>query len=66
MVRNGHNLSICIWYEMVIMYRSPYGTKMIFTMVRNDVIRGGWGRGVPKSTHDAPESTHAWQNELHH
>ena len=51
MVRNGHNVSICIWYEMVIMYRSAYstkwqwyemvmvrngyGTKMIFTMVRN-------------------------------
>ena len=27
MVRNGHNVSICIWYEMVIMYRSAYGTK---------------------------------------
>ena len=39
MVRNGHlcqstygtkwsyNVSICIWYEMVIMCRSAYGTK---------------------------------------
>ena len=52
MVRNGHNVSICIWYEMVKMYRSAYGTKwlwyemamvrngydtkMIFIMVRND------------------------------
>jgi hypothetical protein len=41
MVRNGNNVSICIWYEMVIMYRSAYmvrngySTKMIFTMVRN-------------------------------
>ena len=35
MVRNGHNVSICIWYEMVVMYRSAYGTKMIFTIVRN-------------------------------
>ena len=32
MVRYGHNVSICIWYEMVI---NGYGTKMIFTMVRN-------------------------------
>ena len=64
MVRNCNNVSICIWYEIVIMYRSAYGTvnghllyrsaygtkcqwyemvmvrngygtKMIFTMVRN-------------------------------
>ena len=27
MVRNCNNVSICIWYEMVIMYRSAYGTK---------------------------------------
>jgi hypothetical protein len=27
MVRNSHNVSICIRYEMVIMYRSAYGTK---------------------------------------
>ena len=27
MVGNGHNVVICIWYEMVIMYRSAYGTK---------------------------------------
>ena len=36
MVRNGHNMSICIWYEMVIMYRSAYmvlngnGTKWLW------------------------------------
>jgi hypothetical protein len=38
MVRNGHNVSICIWYEMVIMYRSAYGTKWQWyelVMVRN-------------------------------
>jgi hypothetical protein len=23
----SYNVSICIWYEMVIMYRSAYGTK---------------------------------------
>ena len=34
MVRNGNNVSICIWYEMAIV-RNGYGTKMIFTMVRN-------------------------------
>jgi hypothetical protein len=26
MVRNCNNVSICIWYEIVIMYRSAYGT----------------------------------------
>ena len=39
MVRNGHNVSICVWYEMVIMYRSAYGTKWQWyemVMVRND------------------------------
>jgi hypothetical protein len=30
MVRNGHNVSICIWYEMVIMYGSAYGTKWLW------------------------------------
>jgi hypothetical protein len=38
MVRNGDNVSICIWYEMVIMYRSAYGTKWQWyemVMVRN-------------------------------
>ena len=30
MVRNGHNVSICIWYEMVVMYRSAYGTKWLW------------------------------------
>ena len=35
MVRNGNNVSICIWYEMALV-RNGYGTKMIFTMVRND------------------------------
>jgi hypothetical protein len=35
MVRNGNNVSICIWYEKA-MVRNGYGTKMIFTMVRND------------------------------
>ena len=34
MVRNGNNVSICIWYEMA-MVRNGYGTKMNFTMVRN-------------------------------
>jgi hypothetical protein len=24
------NVSICIWYEMVIMYRSAYGTKWLW------------------------------------
>jgi hypothetical protein len=33
MVRNGNNVSICIWYEMA-MVRNGYGTKIIFTMVR--------------------------------
>jgi hypothetical protein len=27
MVRNGHNVSTSIWYEMVTMYLLPYGTK---------------------------------------
>ena len=38
MVRNCHNVSICICYEMVIMYRSTYGTKWQWyemVMVRN-------------------------------
>ena len=39
MVRNGHNVSICIWYEIVITYRSAYGTKwsecVDLLMVRN-------------------------------
>jgi hypothetical protein len=35
MVRNGNNVSICIWYQMA-MVRNGYGTKMFFTMVRND------------------------------
>ena len=38
MVRNGHNVSICIWYEMVIMHRSAYGMKWQWyemVMVRN-------------------------------
>jgi hypothetical protein len=26
------------------------------------VNRGGWGRGVPKSTHDATQTDHADQN----
>jgi hypothetical protein len=30
MVRNGNNVSICIWYEMVIMCRSAYGTKWVW------------------------------------
>ena len=34
MIRNGNSVSICIWYEMA-MVRNGYGTKMIFTMVRN-------------------------------
>jgi hypothetical protein len=34
MLRNGNNVSIYIWYEMA-MVRNGYGTKMIFTMVRN-------------------------------
>jgi hypothetical protein len=42
MVRNGHNVSICIWYEMVIMYffiwfemvmcQSAYGTKWSYNV----------------------------------
>ena len=38
MVRNGHNVSICIWYEMVIMYRSAYGTKWLW--YENDFHNG--------------------------
>ena len=54
MVRNGHNVSICIWYEMVIMYRSAYGTKWLWYendfhygtkwQVRNDC--NSWGMGA--------------------
>ena len=41
MVQNGHNVSICIWYEMVIMYRSAYGTKwQWYEMV---IVRNGNG-----------------------
>jgi hypothetical protein len=29
MVRNCNNVSICIWYEMVIMYRSAYGYTQV-------------------------------------
>jgi hypothetical protein len=37
MVRNGHNVSICIWYDMVIMYRQVhaafwYHKKYVFKM----------------------------------
>ena len=53
MVRNGHmcqsaygtiwsyNVLICIWYEMVIMYRSAYGTKWLWYEMA--MVRNGYG-----------------------
>jgi hypothetical protein len=44
----SYNVSICIWYEMVIMYRSAYGTKWLW--YENDFhydtkwqVRNGYG-----------------------
>jgi hypothetical protein len=67
MVRNGNNVSICIWYEMALV-RNGYGTKMFFTMVRNGryemvMVRNDCNSFRP-SPHDAPEYTHAWSERI--